>query len=267
MVEAGIFDLTGKVALITGGGWGLGRVFCEAMAEFGADVACVDIDARTAQETVDTCKYYGHRAIPVIADVTKPEEVQKMVDKIVNEFGHLDIAFNNAGILNSSHRVHEMPIEDWDKLLAISLRGVFLCMRVEISNMLKQGAGSIINTSSIEGIVGSPPQLMSICHYCAAKGGVLGLTKQAALDYAKDGIRVNAILPGYHLPTGLGGEFTVDWPPERMGEIMEEICRITPMGRFGDPKEIKGLAVWLASDASSYATGGEYIQDGGLTAW
>jgi NAD(P)-dependent dehydrogenase (short-subunit alcohol dehydrogenase family) len=257
MAERNMFDLSGRVALVTGGGSGIGRAYCEAMAEFGADVACNDIDEQTAQETVRLISKFRHRAIVIKADASKQDEIEYMVNRTVEEFGKLDIVFCNAGIAIPGNRIHEVLVEDWDCLMALNLRGVFLLMRAALRYMVKQKSGCIINTASIAGIRagGEGKGLTNIAIYSAAKAGVISLTKQAAVEYGKDGIRVNAIAPGYHR-TGIV-------PPE-MRKDMEDIhVRNIPLGRIGMPEELKGLAVWLASDASSFVTGQTIVQDGG----
>jgi len=257
-----IFDLSGRVALVTAGGHGLGREFCEAMAEFGADVAVNDIDKKLAQETVELTKRFGHRTIAVVADVSKPDQIERMVNQTVAEFGTVDILFNNAGIFHPPLRIHEMPIEAWDRCMDLDLRGVFLCMRAVLPIMLKQKRGSIINTASLAGLLAGGPEwsIPNSGPYGAAKAGVIALTRHAAVSYAKDGIRINAIAPGAHLTQPLGA------PREEMEKVEKKIAKFIPMGRLGMPSEMKGLAVYLASDASSYVTGQTFVQDGGFSA-
>ena len=262
MSEKGIFDLSGRVALITAGGRGLGREFCEAMAEFGADVACSDIDIGRARETVELIKKFGHRAIAIEADVSKPDQVERMVEQSVGKLGTIDILFNNAGIRNPPVRLHELAIEDWDRVMDVNLRGMFIVMRAVLPVMLKQKRGSIINTASVIGLMAGCEEysLPNAAAYGVAKHGVIGLTRHAAVAYAKEGIRINAIAPGPHLT----------WPPsipqEEKEKIYNKIAKSIPMGRLGEPSEIKGLAVYLASDASSYVTGSTIVQDGGFIA-
>jgi NAD(P)-dependent dehydrogenase (short-subunit alcohol dehydrogenase family) len=262
MAEKNIFDLSGKIALITGGGSGIGRAYCEAMAEFGADVACNDIAEKKAQETVRLISKFGHRAIAIKADASKQDEIERMVNRTIEEFGKLDIVFCNAGLIIPPHRIHEVPIEDWDRLMALNLRGVFLLMQAALRVMVKQKSGCIINTASVAGLHagGEGKSLTNVATYAAAKAGVILLTRHAAVEYGKDGIRVNAIAPGYHR-TGL--ESTV--PPEVRKEHEDIMVRNTPLRRVGMPEDLKGLAVWLASDASSFVTGQTIVQDGGLT--
>lgn len=262
MAEKNIFDLSGRVALVTAGGRGLGREFCQAMAEFGADVACNDINMERAQETVELIKRFGHRAIAIEADVSKPDQVERMVSQTVAELGTIDILFANAGIANPLVRLHELAIEDWDRCLDLDLRGVFLCMRAVLPIMLKQKRGSIISTASVAGLMAGSEgwSMPNVAPYGAAKAGVIGLTRHAAVAYAKDGIRINAIAPGAHRTLPL------EIPPDVMEELDNKLSKFIPMGRLGRPSEIKGLAVYLASDASSYVTGHTFVEDGGLFA-
>jgi NAD(P)-dependent dehydrogenase (short-subunit alcohol dehydrogenase family) len=262
MSEKDIFDLSGRGALITAGGRGLGREFCEAMAEFGADVACSDIDMGRARETVERIKKFGHRAIAIEADVSKPDQVERMVEQTVDELGRIDILFNNAGIPNPPVRIHQLAIEDWDRVMDVSLRGMFLVMRAVLPVMLKQKRGSIINTASVAGLMAGCEEysLPNAAPYGVAKHGVIGLTRHASVAYAREGIRINAIAPGAHLT------WPLSVPREEMEKIQNKIARFIPMGRLGNPSEIKGLAVYLASDASSYVTGSTFVQDGGFIA-
>lgn len=258
MVGKGIFDLSGRVALVTAGGHGLGRAYCEAMAEFGADVACSDIRLDGAKETVEMIKVLGHRAIAIETDVSKPEQVEGMVNRAADEFGTIDILFCNAGIVNPLKKLHELTISDWDEVMNVNLRGTFLCMHAVLPIMLKQKRGSIISTASVAGVMcGITPDSAP---YGATKAAIMMLTRHAAVAYAKDGIRINAIAPGLHSTRPLL------WPDELMKNIEEMMSKFIPMGRSAAPREIKGLAVFLASDASSYVTGQTFITDGGLSA-
>jgi len=262
MTDKGIFDLSGRVALVTAGGRGLGREFCEAMAESGADVACSDIDMGRARETVELIKKFGHQAIAIEADVSKPDQVELMVDQTTEELGTIDILFNNAGIANPPVRLHQLAIEDWDRVMDVGLRGMFLVIRAVLPVMLKQKRGSIINTASVAGLMAGCEEysLPNAAPYGVAKHGVIGLTRHAAVAYAREGIRINAIAPGAHLT------WPLSVPREEMEKIHNKIAKFIPMGRLGNPSEIKGLAVYLASDASSYVTGSTFVQDGGFIA-
>lgn len=264
MKEKSIFDLSGRVALVTGGGSGLGRAFCESMAKYGADVACVGRTEQKLKETAELISRFGHRAIAIKADVSKPDEVEYIVNEAVSKLGTIDILFNNAGISSVATRVGETPIEDWDRVIAINLRGVFLCMRAVLPLMVKQRRGSIINISSIGAFGGAEPEVAPAA-YGASKAGVIALTKFAAVEYAKDGIRINSIAPGMHR-TGLGTESDPDRAKNREQFIKKLVSMNIPMGRQAEPGELEGLAVFLASDASNFITGQVFVQDGGQLA-
>jgi len=253
------------VSLVTGAGSGLGRVFCEVLAEHGSHVVCSDINEAWAKETADIIAKVGVKTVVVRADVSKQEEVKAMFRKVEQEFGKLDILFNNAGIATRGAKLHEMPLEDWTKVIDIDLTGVFLCMQEGIKLMLRQKSGSIINISSTLGLVASDPAILATSNYVAAKHGVIGLTKSAAVQYGPDNIRVNAIAPGFHGPTKLGD---VEKKSEEQAQAyMAEVIALTPMKRVAKPEELKGLAVYLASDASSFVTGATFVEDGGWCAW
>jgi NAD(P)-dependent dehydrogenase (short-subunit alcohol dehydrogenase family) len=265
MSETNLFTLTGKVSLVTGAGSGLGRVFCEAMAEHGSDVVCSDINEAWAKETADMIANYGVKTAVVKADVSKQDEVKALFRKVDQEFGKLDVLFNNAGIATKGVRIHEMRLEDWNKVIGVNLTGVFLCMQEGLKLMLRQKSGSIINIASILGLVAVDPDILAIQHYIASKHGVIGITKTAAVQYGPDNIRVNAIAPGFYAGTKLGD---VEERTEKEAQAMaEKAISLTPLKRFGQPEEIKGLAVLLASDASSFITGSTYVTDGGWCAW
>jgi len=254
-----LFDLTGKVAVVTAGGHGLGREYCLAMAECGADVVCNDIDSELSAETVRQVAQFGARAASVQGDVSKPDDVARMIETALTNFGRIDVLFCNAGITRPG-AAHEMRYEDWAAVVAVNLRGTFLCMKAAIPAMLAQKKGAIISTASIAGLPGgyAPDTLV----YAATKAAIIGLTRHAAMAYAKDGIRINAIAPGLHdtRPVGLG------IPPEVQEEIKKLILPRIPLGRFGEPGEIRPLAAFLASDASGFVTGQVFVQDGGMLA-
>lgn len=262
-----IFDLSGRVALVTGGGSGLGRVFSEAMAEFGANVAIADVDEEGAKETAELVREFGQQSLVVKADVNNPDDVQHMVDETVAKLGSIDILVNNAGINAKPAKIADIPIEDWDRVLEIDLRGVFLCTRAVLPVMVKQRKGSIINIASVLGIkaVFEIGEIMPTVHYSVAKAGVISLTKETAVEYAKDGIRANCIAPGWHRGTRLTSQWREKvWQEDQRKKYEEMIVRITPLGRRGEPSELKGLIVYLASDASSFMTGQVLVSDGGL---
>jgi NAD(P)-dependent dehydrogenase (short-subunit alcohol dehydrogenase family) len=267
MANKGIFDLSGKAALITGASRGLGRAFAEAMAEYGADVACVGRDTAKLAETVQIIGKYKHRAIAIKADVTQETEIKKMVAEAVKQLGKIDIFFNNAGIARPPFPIHETPTEDWDAIINTNLRGVFLCLKHVIPVMIKNKKGSIINISSIAGLRAEVPEVGPAA-YGAAKAGVMLLTNIAAMEYAKYGIRVNCIAPGMH-KSELGQNNPGPKPPimPDMEKMMAKYCaEEIPMGRIAEASELAGLAILLASDASSYITGQVFVEDGGQSA-
>lgn len=255
-----MFDLTGKVALITGGGSGLGRAFCEAMAEYGADVVCTGRTERKLLETIERIKPYGHRTLAFTADASKQEDIEAMVQRTIREMGHLDIVFCNASDKFPPYMIHEMPVEQWDSIMALNLRGVFLLMRAVLPHMMQRRTGCIINIASIAGIRagGEGKGVTNISAYATAKAGLIQLTKLAAVEYGKYGIRVNAIAPGMHL-TDIFSDGS-----EETKKVIDLHIKLTPLGRVGLPQDIKGVAVWLASDASSFVTGQTIVQDGGM---
>jgi NAD(P)-dependent dehydrogenase (short-subunit alcohol dehydrogenase family) len=261
MENKNMFDLSGKVALITGGGSGLGRAMCEAMAEFGADVA---IAGRTESKLNDTVKFiekYGHGTLAVKADVSKEDDIKVMVGKTIEKFGRLDIVFCNATDRINFYNIHEMPVEEWDRVMELDLRGVFLLIKEVLPQMMKQKGGSIVILNAIGGLsAGGGKMISKMSGYASAKAGLVGLTKHAAVEYGKYGIRVNAIAPGMHL-TDLFAN-----PDEGMKKVIDMHVENTPLGRVGTPDDIKGIAVWLASDASGFVTGQTITQDGGMTA-
>src|SRR5436190_6978797 len=249
-------SFTGKVAFITGGSSGIGRATALAFARAGASVVVADIAEQGNQENARLIEQQGGRALAVKCNVTQTDNVKTALDKTVAAFGHLDFAFNNAGIEPKKPApTADYDEEEWNRIIDIDLRSVFLCMKHEIPLMLKQGGGAIVNTSSgagIIGIKGSPA-------YTAAKHGVIGLTRAAALDYAGQNIRVNAICPGY-IDTPMMGRFTGGTPEGRAKVISEE-----PIGRIGQPEEIANAVLWLCSDAASFVVGHALVVDGGQT--
>ena len=250
-------NLEGKTSLVTGGGSGIGRAASLAYAREGARVVVVDVNVEGGEETVQQIKEAGGEAILVHADVAKPEDTQAMVAQAVEAFGSLDCAFNNAGISGRERWLTaEYPEEEWDRVTSINLKGVWLCMKAEIPQMLKQGGGAIVNTASVAGLVA----ISGTVAYIAAKHGVTGITKAAALEYAKSGIRVNAVCPGYiHTPMVQGIFDEIDGFEDR-------VASRHPIGRLGEPSEIAEAVVWLSSDAASFVTGHNMPVDGGYTA-
>ena len=251
-------DLDGKTALVTGGGSGIGRATSLAYAQEGARVVVADVNVEGGEETVQLIKEAGGEAILVHADVAKPEDTQAMVAQAVEAFGSLDCAFNNAGISGGTDRrlTADYLEEDWDRVVGINLKGVWLCMKAEIPQMLKQGGGAIVNTASVAGLVA----ITGTVAYIAAKHGVTGITKAAALEYAKSGIRVNAVCPGY-IQTPMVQSIFV----ENEG-FEERVASRHPIGRLGEPSEIAAAVIWLSSDAASFVTGHNMPVDGGYVA-
>ena len=250
--------LEGKAALVTGGGGGIGRATARAFAREGARVAVADYAADAAAETVSQINAGGGQAITLTGDVTRARDVKAMLDDTIVAFGRLDCAFNNAGIAPyqvdaSGKKTAEWSEDSFDRMIAVNLKSVWLCMKAEIIQMLTQGGGAIVNTGSIAGLIG----LQTSSAYVAAKHGVLGLTKTAALEYADVNIRVNAVCPGF-----IKTRMTEDTMRRRGAAILAQV----PFRRMGNPEEIAEMVVWLCSERASYVTGAAYNVDGGWMA-
>lgn len=257
----GILDrmrLDGKSIYVTGGAQGLGKAMATGLAEAGADVAIVDINEEKAKATADEiAQATGQKVIAVKTDVTDPEEVEAMVNTVVDQLGGLDAAFNNAGMcLNVP--AEEMSYEDWLKVVNLNLNSVFLCSTAAGRYMLKQGHGSIVNTASMSAYIVNRPQPQ--CSYNATKNGVIQLSKSLAIEWAKRGVRVNTMSPGY-----MGTDLTLSSPD--LKPLIRTWNDWAPLGRLGKPEELQGMAVYLASDTSSFSTGEDYLIDGAFTAW
>ncbi len=271
MTDRGIFDLTGRVALITGGSRGIGRAFAEAVAAFGANVAIAARDQGKIDETLGILAKYKVKTLGISADMTKEADIQRMVDETVKKFGRIDVLFNNAGIARQQRPIHEEIVADFDIVINTNLRGPFLVLKYVLPVMIKQNKGAIINTSSTAGMRAEFPEIAPVA-YCAAKAGINLMTQVAAIEYAKYNIRVNCIAPGMHhseLGHDSPGMRRVNPAPEDMAAMQEMFKRTNediPMRRMADADELAGLAVLLASDASSYITGQIIVQDGGRSA-
>jgi len=262
------FDLAGKVAMVTGGGSGLGREFCDVLAELGADIACPDLYRDRADETCNIIKKHGHHTLALEMDVSKYEQVVATFRQVVDKFGKLDILVNNAGISLRSVTIGQIELSDWHRVIDVNLHGVFYCLKEGLEIMKRQGSGSIINIASIFGLTVADPAIISVPPYVASKFAVVGLTKEAAAEYGQYGVRVNAIAPGFHLGTGLGQDGSArSSPPAPRPSGQSPLVARTPLKRTGEPKELKGLLLYLASDSSAFVTGQVIAQDGGWTIW
>ena len=241
----------GKTAFITGAASGIGRAAAVAFAAEGARVVITDRGDAGLRETAEHVKEAsGAEVLAITCDVSKPEEVEAAVAKAVESFGSIDCAFNNAGVENKPTPLAEIEIDEWDRILGINLRGTFVCMKYELAQMLKQGGGVVVNTSSGAGIRG----VQGGSAYAASKHAIIGMTKSAALDYAKSNIRVNAVLPG-NIATPMMDRFT--------GGDIQKAIDLEPVGRLGKPEEIAEAVLWMCSDLGGFVTGAATVVDGG----
>ena len=257
-------QLSGRAGIVTGGGSGIGRAAALKFASEGGQVVIADMDETGSAATKALIDQYGGEAICVATDVAQADEVEALVARTVAAYGKLDFAFNNAGIAGDLVPLIDYSEELWDRVIGINLKGVWLCMKYQIRQMLAQadgdgggGGGAIVNTASVMGLVSSATNPVA---YSASKHGVIGLTKTAALGYAKDGIRVNAVCPGFIETPMVAGVF--ERHPERKAAVVAE----HPIGRLGPPEEIAAAAVWLCTDAASFVNGTAMTVDGGYVA-
>jgi NAD(P)-dependent dehydrogenase (short-subunit alcohol dehydrogenase family) len=254
--------LNDRVVLLTGGATGIGRAIALDMAAAGATVAIGDTNTEGGQKTADDITAAGGRSSFRPCDVADAEQVAALVDGAVTEFGRLDVLVNDAGISGGSKRLHELDIEAWDRTLAVNLRGTFLCARAAIPHLLRSPHGAIVNIASTYGLIGAP----QAASYCASKAGIINLTRQLAVDYSPEGLRINAICPGY-IDTDMGGR-RGSLPPAERAEAQarrDAAAALQPIGRQAQADEVAKVATFLASDDASFMTGSIVTVDGGCT--
>ncbi len=254
--------LKGRVVLVTGAATGIGRAIALSMSAAGARVGIGDISP-AGQKTADEIAAAGGQAAFVACDVSVPDSARNLVEEVAAAFGSIDGLINNAGISDGSRRIHDVEVEEWDRVLAVNLRGPFLCTKFAIPHLIACGHGAIVNIASMFGVVGAPLS----GPYAAAKGGLVNLTRQLAVDYGPDGVRVNAICPGY-VDTDLGGRRAAYSPLERRAAAARRVANaaLQPLGRQATTDEVAQVALFLMSDASSFMTGSIVPVDGGGTA-
>jgi NAD(P)-dependent dehydrogenase (short-subunit alcohol dehydrogenase family) len=248
-------NFDGKVVLVTGGGGGIGRASALAFAKAGARVAVVDRDVAAGTETTRLVDTTGAQALFIQTDVTQATQVEAMVAQVVAHFGRLDCAFNNAGIEEEHMRLADCAEDTFDRIMAVNVKGVWLCLKYELAQMLKQGGGAIVNTASVAGLVGAP----KMAAYSASKHAVLGLTKSAAVEYGRKNIRVNAVCPGV-IRTAM-----FDRAVQADPKVGPAVAQLHPIGRIGEADEVAAVVLWLSSDAASFVTGHAHTVDGGMT--
>jgi len=249
-------SFNGKVALVTGAGSGMGLATAKAFAEAGASVVLADSHEEAVRAAAEQLIADGRKALALRCDVTDDVQVSSMIERTVSTFGRLDAAFNNAGVMQRRVETADISGDEWDRVMAINLRGVWSCMKYELRQMLRLGGGAIVNCSSIAGVIG----VAGGAAYHAAKHGVIGLTKTAALEYAARGIRINAVCPGT-IKTPMVQSMTSGDP-----KVLAEMVKEEPIGRLGEPEEIAAAVLWLCSPGASYVVGHALLVDGGYTA-
>lgn len=261
-----LFNLEGRIAIVTGGGTGLGRQMARGLAEAGADLVLTGRRPELLEQVTGEIRALGRRVLAVPADVTVPEQVQAMVDRVMTEFGRIDILVNNAGITHIQP-VTELPLDKWQEVMSTNVSGIFLCSQAVGRAMIAQGKGKIINISSVYGSVGIDASLyekpnqpvLEALPYATSKGAVLNLTRDLACNWARYGINVNSISPGMFI-TDQGRDITG-------AEVVARLAQRTPAKRFGSEQDLKGAVVFLASDAADFVTGHDLVVDGGWLAW
>jgi NAD(P)-dependent dehydrogenase (short-subunit alcohol dehydrogenase family) len=252
-----LFELKGRVAIVTGGSIGLGRQIAQGLAEMGADVVLCARKVSRCEDTARELAQLGVRTLAVECDVTQPESVDRATEEVVRQFGRIDILVNNAGI-SWGAPFEQMKLADWERVLSTNLTGTFLMTQSVGRVMISQGSGSVVNVASVAGIAGAPAEVVQATAYHASKGAIIAFTKDLACKWAVHNIRVNALAPGW-FPTHMS-----DWVIEHKKDMLLDTI---PMRRFGGGDDLKGAAVFLASEASAYVTGQVLVVDGGITSW
>ncbi len=260
------FSMAGRRAVVTGGGGGFGRAFCRILAEAGSEVIPVDIDPAAAEETASLVTGAGGRAWAIECDVADETAVEGMAERVAETGSGVDVLINNAGNSPPSRRVADIPVQEWDDVIAVNLRSAFLCTRALIPMMLTAESPSIVNIASVLGMRGFHPDVISQAGYAASKAGMIGLTLQTAADYGEFGLRANAVAPGWHLGTNLSkraGNFAT---PEQEAHLQRTLRDRVPLQRASTAEELAPLVLYLASDASRFVSGAVMTHDGGWTA-
>lgn len=262
-----MFDLANRTALITGAGGGLGREFARALAGQQAHVICADVNGPAAEETAAMIREANGKASAVTVDVADEHSVDRMGTAVRELTSSLHVLINNAGIASLPARIADVPVAEWDRVNGVNLRGVFLCTRAMLPLLVASKNASVISISSLLGLRGVyPGYAVTAVQYGATKAAVIGFTRQLAVEYAADGVRANAIAPGWHMGTDLGKARRAIATPEENARFLSFAKAMIPAGHFGKPDDLNGLVIYLASDASKYVTGQVFSHDGGITA-